>query len=225
MIDTAQADRTHNRHLAYLPESKSLAVLGVPSHHGLVGHAGHGAAYAPSFVRTIRTGISRFICLIAITVLLLLSVNNVTSSAGLNVAHLGELHRSIPRRVHDSAQSLLRVFQVYPPVLTVTPDGQLELSDGLDNASYSIGRPSRSACVDVIATYSFANSYGQPFVGAYVPPECSFNRVTWNLTVVSAGRQFDRLGTLTSFPFASRYPLNSEHMADFVGAAVVTDIK
>jgi len=30
--------------------------------------------------------------------------------------------------------------------------------------------------------------------GYYAPPACSFNRVTWNLTVVSAGRQFDRIG-------------------------------
>jgi len=42
--------------------------------------------------------------------------------------------------------------------------------------------------------HSFAYSYGEPYIGIYNPPACSFNRVTWNLTVVSAGVQFDRLG-------------------------------
>jgi hypothetical protein len=46
----------------------------------------------------------------------------------------------------------------------------------------------------VLVVHSFAYSYGQPFISSYAPPECKFNRVTWNLTVVSAGRQFDRLG-------------------------------
>jgi hypothetical protein len=41
--------------------------------------------------------------------------------------------------------------------------------------------------------HSFGNSYGDPFIGFYVPPACSFNRVTLNLTVEAAGRQFDRL--------------------------------
>lgn len=196
MIDGSQAELMHDRHShgASIPESRSLAVPAVPSHHRPVGVAGHGAASVPSFVSRIRSGISRVVCLIAVTVLLLLSVNHVSCSYGLTFARLGTLH---PRRVQDSTPSLLRVFQVYPPVLTISPVGQLELSDGLDNASFSIGKPREPSCVGAIAEYSFANSYGRPFVGAYVPPQCSFNRVTWNLTVVSAGRQFDRLGTLT----------------------------
>jgi hypothetical protein len=44
--------------------------------------------------------------------------------------------------------------------------------------------------------HTFAYSYGQPFVGQYSPPDCSFNRVTFNFTVTSAGRQFDRLGLM-----------------------------
>jgi hypothetical protein len=42
----------------------------------------------------------------------------------------------------------------------------------------------------------FSFSYGQPFVGWYNPPDCSFNRITFNFTVTSAGRQFDRLGLM-----------------------------
>ncbi|KAL0263453.1 hypothetical protein SLS55_002433 [Diplodia seriata] len=42
----------------------------------------------------------------------------------------------------------------------------------------------------------FAYSYGDPFVGTYVPPACDFNRVTLNLTVTSRGRQFDRLALM-----------------------------
>lgn len=37
---------------------------------------------------------------------------------------------------------------------------------------------------------------GLTIAGAYKPPSCTFNRVTWNLTVTSAGRQFDRLGII-----------------------------
>jgi hypothetical protein len=33
-------------------------------------------------------------------------------------------------------------------------------------------------------------------MGRYNPPDCSFNRVTFNFIVTSAGRQFDRLGLL-----------------------------
>ena len=91
--------------------------------------------------------------------------------------------------------SLLEVFQIYPPVLTVAPGGgALELTDGSSNASVEIVDADRSTCQEVLVVHSFAFSYGQPFIGNYTPPQCKFNRVTWNLTVVSAGRQFDRLG-------------------------------
>ncbi|KXJ90990.1 peptide N-acetyl-beta-D-glucosaminyl asparaginase amidase A-domain-containing protein, partial [Microdochium bolleyi] len=42
----------------------------------------------------------------------------------------------------------------------------------------------------------FAWSYGKPFVGFYTPPSCQFNRIIINLTVVSKGRQFDRLALM-----------------------------
>jgi hypothetical protein len=94
----------------------------------------------------------------------------------------------------QATTTLLEVFQIYPPVLTVTPQGVLEITDGSSNATVDIINNHRPTCQQTLAVYSFANSYGAPFVGAYSPPVCSFNRVTWNLTVVARGRQFDRLG-------------------------------
>lgn len=35
-----------------------------------------------------------------------------------------------------------------------------------------------------------------PFIGNYTPPKCEFNRVVMNFTVVSEGRQFDRLALM-----------------------------
>lgn len=86
---------------------------------------------------------------------------------------------------------LLQDIQVAPPVLTPS---------GLTNGS-SVGFPSglgSQGCVveQVLVDHVFAYSYGQPFVGTYKPPSCNFNRVTWNLTVTSRGRQFDRLGAI-----------------------------
>jgi hypothetical protein len=89
---------------------------------------------------------------------------------------------------------LLEVFQVYPPVLTVAPNGSLELTDGSSNATVRLIDSQQPTCQDVLAVHTFALSYGKPSVERYTPPACSFSRVTWNLTVVSAGRQFDRLG-------------------------------
>ncbi|XP_014558656.1 hypothetical protein COCVIDRAFT_24903 [Bipolaris victoriae FI3] len=51
-------------------------------------------------------------------------------------------------------------------------------------------------CQQIIMKHTFASSYGQPFVSEYNPPDCSFNRVTFNFTVTSAGTQFDRLGLM-----------------------------
>ncbi|QDS76576.1 hypothetical protein FKW77_007034 [Venturia effusa] len=45
-------------------------------------------------------------------------------------------------------------------------------------------------------SYSFGNSYGKPFSGQYIPPQCDYNRVVMNFTVNSSGRQFDRLAVM-----------------------------
>ena len=102
--------------------------------------------------------------------------------------------RSLPHYVRAVTTPLLEVFQVYPPVLTVTPGGVLEITDGSSNATVDIINSDRPTCQKVLVNHSFAYSYGEPFIGNYTPPSCAFNRVTWNLTVTSAGRQFDRLG-------------------------------
>ncbi len=97
--------------------------------------------------------------------------------------------------VSSNGTKFLEVFQVYPPVLTVTSDGTFEITDGSVNTTVQLVDDKKKSCAEEIAVYSFANSYGAPFVGEYTPPSCQFNRVTWNLTVVEAGRQYDRLGT------------------------------
>jgi hypothetical protein len=71
----------------------------------------------------------------------------------------------------------LDVFQVYklPPQLPTRND---------------------QACSVLLMQHVFAFSYGIPFVSSYTPPPCSFNSITINLTVTSAGRQFDRLALM-----------------------------
>lgn len=53
-----------------------------------------------------------------------------------------------------------------------------------------------TSCQVKLMEYSFANSYGRPFVGPYSPPDCDFNRVVLNFTSRSIGRQFDRLAVM-----------------------------
>lgn len=73
----------------------------------------------------------------------------------------------------SNGSSLLQCLQVTPPVFSPP-----------------------SECRQTLMEHTFARSYGQPFVAEYQPPDCAFNRVTINLTVTSAGRQFDRLAVM-----------------------------
>ncbi|KAI2467793.1 hypothetical protein F4781DRAFT_297714 [Annulohypoxylon bovei var. microspora] len=74
------------------------------------------------------------------------------------------------------SQSILEVFQAAPP-----PRSTLD----------------KPACRQVLFEHDFGNSYDAPYVGAYSPPEgCTFTTAIFNLSVVSSGRQFDRLATL-----------------------------
>jgi hypothetical protein len=98
--------------------------------------------------------------------------------------------RAVPTKV-------LEVFQVYAPVLTAPAKGALEITDGSSNATVVHVPNTLPTCQDVLVVHDFINSYGQPYVGPFTPPPCSFNRVTWNLTVTSRGRQYDRLGTVS----------------------------
>ncbi|KAI0843556.1 hypothetical protein F5Y06DRAFT_255253 [Hypoxylon sp. FL0890] len=74
------------------------------------------------------------------------------------------------------SQSVLEVFQAAPP----------------PRATFD-----EPACRQVLFEHSFGNSYGAPYVGAYSPPGgCNFTTAIFNLSVVSSGRQYDRLATL-----------------------------
>lgn len=84
-----------------------------------------------------------------------------------------------------AAATVLEVFQVHQPVLT--PSGPtLDDAAGGDDDDAPGGSAS---CSVVLMDHVFAYSYGAPFVGAYTPPDCEFNRVVINFTVVSEGRQ------------------------------------
>ena len=78
--------------------------------------------------------------------------------------------------LHGAAKTPLRTFQLYKP-LTI-PDDATHVERIL------------------LLNHSFGNSYGQPFVGEYSPGNKSFTNVHINITVTSAGRQFDRLAIL-----------------------------
>ncbi|CAK7211618.1 hypothetical protein SBRCBS47491_001185 [Sporothrix bragantina] len=86
-----------------------------------------------------------------------------------------------------AATPVLDCFQVAPPILT--PDGPAtDKSSGPSTA--------KGAVTVTLMNHIFGNSYGAPFVGSYVPPSIPFNRVVMNFTVVSEGRQFDRLALM-----------------------------
>ncbi len=81
---------------------------------------------------------------------------------------------------HDLAQdeNLMNVFQVYRPPPTPPP--------------------SNHPCT-LLMSHIFAYSYNHPFIGTYQPPSpkfCPFNTITLTLTIISRGRQFDRLALM-----------------------------
>ncbi|KAH8910995.1 hypothetical protein BR93DRAFT_873525 [Coniochaeta sp. PMI_546] len=93
-----------------------------------------------------------------------------------------------------ASPTVLECFQVAPPVLT--PRGasyQATESDGSEVFLDAGNSASKEVCTVLLMEHSFAWSYGMPFIGAYTPPSCAFNRVVMNFTVTSQGRQFDRL--------------------------------
>ncbi|RMZ66052.1 peptide-N4-(N-acetyl-beta-glucosaminyl)asparagine amidase A [Pyrenophora seminiperda CCB06] len=104
--------------------------------------------------------------------LMLIALFQSTSASSTTPSQPLAHTQSMERRVTNGS-SLLQCLQVAPPVLS--PAG---------------------GCHETLMEYTFARSYGQPFVGQYNPPNCSFNRVTINFTVTSAGRQFDRLALM-----------------------------
>lgn len=88
-------------------------------------------------------------------------------------SHLHRTGSALAARSPNDTAPLLECLQVSPPVSS----------------------PKKS-CEQTIMVHEFAFSYGIPFVGTYTPPDCSFNSLTINFTVTSAGRQFDRLALM-----------------------------
>ena len=86
----------------------------------------------------------------------------------------------------------LRCLQVTSPMLT--PDGMFVDDDIVDPRPFGYSPKSHT---QILMEHSFGFSYGLPFVAEYKPPKLDFNRVILNLTVVSQGRQFDRLATMS----------------------------
>jgi hypothetical protein len=65
-----------------------------------------------------------------------------------------------------ATSSVLEVFQVYQPVLTPSGvTGETTLGDGSENTTTIASVASGSYCEVVLMEHTFANSYGQPFVG------------------------------------------------------------
>jgi hypothetical protein len=105
-------------------------------------------------------------------------------------------------------ETVLKTFEVAQPVLM--PDGPAE-SDGSTRHGKDYAP---ELCTVLLMRHDFAWSYDAPFVGKlgqplgellarpnlglgdYTPPDCEFNRVVLNFSVVSHGRQFDRLAIM-----------------------------
>lgn len=153
----------------------------------------HDESWVSPFVRILKG---------VITLAIVLSTVWWSSGHQLSASHGNEptitLTNILPPRNYARAPapapSLLEVFQIHPPVLTAANNGALQITDdGTNNGSQNYDQ-NHAICEEVLVVHSFGYSYGHPFIGNYTPPACKFNRVTWNLTVTSAGRQFDRLG-------------------------------
>ena len=84
------------------------------------------------------------------------------------------LEPALVSRALNDTSSLLDCFQVAAPV----------------------DSPTKPNCQQTLMVHTFGWSYGIPYVGQYTPPNCDFDRVSFNFTVTSAGRQFDRLGLM-----------------------------
>lgn len=104
--------------------------------------------------------------------------------------------RRLSRRQFPNASLVSQVFEVTPPVLGW--DGQLVGAGRpvpFTGVETTVDAGSSDECKVTLAVRSFANSFNQPFVGQYTPPEClgDSNTAILNLTVETIGRQFDRL--------------------------------
>lgn len=138
---------------------------------------------------------TKHVCGIVLLLVLLASLPSLSTAHAVREQLIGSA-KQLSKNAVAAATPFLNVFQVYPPVLTPFSTG-FGLTTGSAEDVEAIVPDQNSSCVteQTLMVFSFANSYGMPFVGPYAPPaDCDFNRVTLNITVTSAGRQFDRLG-------------------------------
>ena len=195
MLRTTHQDRTGSRQAFIQAGDRTILepTGSLPSEKGYF--VGRSAQAMPLFVSGIRMRLLRAV-LLAAAVISILCFYAVSAAFRLedSLTNFSTYIYTSPIYAGATASSFLEVLQVYVPVLTVTPEGVLEITDGSSNGSVRVIEKGLSPCQKTLTVHSFGLSYGKPFVGDYTPPPCSFNRVTWNLTVTAAGRQFDRLG-------------------------------
>lgn len=104
--------------------------------------------------------------------------------------------RRLNKRQFPNSSLVSQVFEVTPPVLgwdgKVVGGGRPVPFTGVET---TVDEGSSDECKVTLAVRSFANSFNQPFVGEYTPPDClgDSNTAVMNLTVETIGRQFDRL--------------------------------
>ncbi|KAK1783432.1 peptide N-acetyl-beta-D-glucosaminyl asparaginase amidase A-domain-containing protein [Copromyces sp. CBS 386.78] len=101
-----------------------------------------------------------------------------------------QIQTSVTSLSAAAEKTVLRNFEVAPPVLM--PYGPAD-SDGTTPIPAG---STQKACTVLLMRRDFAFSYGDPYIGDYTPPSCKFNRVVMNFTVVSEGRQYDRLALM-----------------------------
>lgn len=134
-------------------------------------------------------------------------VLNSSSVYHLDFKHCFELFRIDPTFLFQLV-SMMRSFFVAlfsvscPPGIfassaSVAESGETGLLD-----VFQVQAPLRTsyegaACQQIIVQHEFAASYGTPFVGAYTPPmHCTFTTTIFNMSVTSAGINYDRLGLI-----------------------------
>ncbi|KAK8177121.1 putative peptide-N4-(N-acetyl-beta-glucosaminyl)asparagine amidase A [Phyllosticta citrichinensis] len=130
-------------------------------------HGAAGSRIAPP-IRTATAPRSNLLLLLLLAALL--SALPAAAAAANRRLH----QQALAIRAENASTSPLDVVELDPPVLT----------------------PKAPDCQDTLMVHVFGQSYGKPYVGEYAPPACEFNRVVFNLTVTSRGRQYDRLAIM-----------------------------
>ncbi|KAI2466659.1 hypothetical protein F4781DRAFT_405008 [Annulohypoxylon bovei var. microspora] len=116
--------------------------------------------------------------------------------ASSTISSVSRSELELPQDSHSALSSpeVLECFQVSQPVLS--PNSLSSTSTASNGLRAEAEDDPDNSCSAVLMDHVFGFSYGKPFVGTYTPPNCPFNRVIMNFTVVSQGRQFDRLALM-----------------------------